>query len=692
MASSNPPQQTHIHNSLTAAAARPFVTQLSSGGPTNTKKQRVLLRVKRSRHTKGQRGDITPTVSINTALSSSLLEQHRSEDDHHPEEVEEGPAKKRKMDDSTTEIIRLALPTGGNHNPKRKCHETNELASRLSSAVSLYAEADETATTEQLQQPSTPIRGDVKELPISSKTPMKPKRSAIFRKLTDLRKLLHTEDGAANNRDDDDYCKTNTQYEQFRVVDVKLQDTTDSYENNGMISQDFTLQEGTGPRLSRTRPRPNADDQDYYCGGGKKPENKRRKIGLVVEQSRIMSERELWDNTVIAKINASSSEGMSNELLLSEDAASIIDYSLQTLFNQRGGSVFPFLSSLKLDQRLGFVEGTAKGRSMINYKSLEGNSRTVLHYAALWGDVKGIYAALEMGADPTVVDALGHNPAALAELNGHEDALMALLQAEIHTNKDAACTTEDDYYYEVYCLEDDESGGAAAEISSHNVSSAPSQVKVPRDVNNSSPNASSFTTSDSEANNNLMDSPPDLIRMDDHRMSEEEDESCPLIELRNGFGYWNEQGELILEASSGTRQPSSAASSVACAAADDVSDDSSEASIDYPDEEKSDDEIRDDNHPAFDFGNLGSDYEDYLDADAHIARAYDSDDDSDCAGWKLDFRNRFVGSITNGGIQGDNNSEEDELVSGGFATMNRGWEYSDGMSESDDEYTGPMLG
>lgn len=549
------------------------------------------------------------------------------------------------------------------------------MASRLSSAVSLYA--DETAgIDDNNNRPSTPVRGDGAEMP-RSKTPVKPKRSAIFRKLNDLRKLLHAEGDDEDERGNDAYCKIDGDCvgERFRVVDVKLHDTTvDSPREEGVITQDV-IREGTGPRLPRTRPRPEVDDE---TDGGRRGE-KRRKIELVVEQSRIMSERELWDNTVGNHASKVSDE-------LSEDAARIIDYSLQTLCSQRGGSVFPFLSSLKLDQRLGFVPGTARGSRMINYKSTEGNSRTVLHYAALWGDVKGIYAALEMGADPTVVDALGHNPAALAELNGHEDALMALLQAEIHTNKDAR--TEDDYYYEVYCLEDDESG--AAEISSHNVSSAPSQVKVPRDDNNSSPNASSFTTSDSEANN-IMDSPPDLIRMDDHRMSEEEDESCPLIELRNGFGYWNEQGELILEAS-GTKQPSSAASSVACAAADDVSD-SSEASIDYPDEdeEKSDDEIRDDNHPAFDFGNLGSDYEDYFDADAR-ARAYESDDDSDCAGWKLDFRNRFVGGTTIGGIGGDGNSEEDELISGGFATTNRDWDYSDGMSESDDEYTGPMLG
>jgi hypothetical protein len=117
-----------------------------------------------------------------------------------------------------------------------------------------------------------------------------------------------------------------------------------------------------------------------------------------------------------------------------------------------------------------------------------------------------------------------------------------------------------------------------------------------------------------------------------------------------------------------------------------------DASIDYPDEE-SDEEVRD-NYAGDHLDALGSDYDDYFDADARDMSAYSSDDDSE-AGWRLDFRNRSVP----GNGAGDREEEfDEELSSGGFGTNRNslhGWTYSRGMvdGESDDEeYAGPMLG
>ena len=555
------------------------------------------------------------------------------------EEESSKPVKKRKVDNARNpETIRLTLPSS----PKQhKSAEEMELISRLSSAVSLYG--DETTVS---AAPSTPTRDGERDIP-SSKTPMKPKRSAIFRKLNDLRKLLHEEEEQSNDREWESKGEERNKW--LRVVDVQLQESEAEAQTN--------LQEAVGPRLQKSRPRPSCDiERDGGC-------RKRRKLGLVVEKSCTMSESEFLTNTTAGHKKSA----------LDEKSSRLISASLETLHNQRGGTIFPFLSFLKLDSRLNFVHGTPSAYQMINYKLSEGNGRTVLHYAALWGDVAGIQSALEMGADPTVVDALGHTPSALADMNAHENALMALLAAESCTAKS---DKEDDYYYEVYCLEETEH--FSSEISHQRVV-APSQVKVPNRNGAASPNASSFTTSESEA----MDSPPDLIRMDGHRMSESEDDSCQVIELQDGFGYWNEKGELILETSA--KQTSSAASSVAYA--DDVCDSSENATIDYPDDQS--DLMQDGHRTGFEFGDLGSDYGDYLDSDARL-HTLESYDDSDADGWKLDFRNRFVPTSN---IEHDDS--EGELSSGGFGTnRNRmhGWEYG-GMSDGEsDDYAGPMLG
>jgi hypothetical protein len=480
-----------------------------------------------------------------------------------------------------------------------------------------------------------------------------------------------TAEEKANASDDWD-SKGEKKSKWLRVVDVKLHD-----------SDDDTKEEGTGTRLQRMRSRPASDNgKDDAIDDCVERSGKRRKLGLVVERSCTVLESEFWTNSAANVHGAECNK-------LEEEVARLLDSSLSTLHTQGGGTVAPFLSSLKIDARLGFVSGTSRGGKIINHQfsgmDNESKGQTVLHFAAIWGDVLGVRAALEMGADPTVKNAWGYTPAALARLNGHQDIVSTLDEAEARVQK---CDKEDDFYYEVYCLEEENrSATETSELSG----SAPSQIKVVnRNGNNNSP-SSSFTTSESDTN----ESPPGLIRMDGHRMSEDEDDSCALMELRNGFGYWNEQGELILEA--GGEQQSSAASSIDYQADDGRESCSEEdASIDYPDEQsyedEEDDEIREKNSHGFDFDNLGSDYDDYLDADA--AHGYHSGDDSSDDGWKMDFRNRFVPKSQ----QHDNIDSEDELSPGGFGINQRsrmhGWNYSGGMSdvESDDEYAGPMLG
>lgn len=681
-------------------------------------KTRVLLRVKRRRR--------RPSSSLHDGNVSSLAADAAASDANDPSSGriparDSGePVKKRKVDSAEApEIIRLTLPLP-NSKRHKSCEEKEQLdlVHRLSSAVSLHGDdmtprAGGMETSTSLHTPSrrrkeiaddenrTPPEGRAVSVqdsareedpaPPRSKTPFKPKRSVIFRKMTDLRKVLLPETNAdqAVNRDDDVLwnSKGEERSKWLRVVDVKLQDSDDDEDDN----------EGVGPRLQRMRPRPSGGndprDNIHECG---EKSAKRRKLGLLVERSCTVLESEFLSATSSNAGIVSAQSVVEKSDHLGSEIVRLIDYSLTTLHNQGGGSVHPFLSFLKMDSRLGFVSGTANGSKMINHKfcgldGSDGKGRTVLHYAAIWGDTLGIHAALEMGADPTIADALGYTPSALAKLHCHQDSLSALLKAEECTKKHE---DGDEYYYEVYCLEEECKGIAET---SGNVRSAPTQVKVVNRNENNSPYASSFTTSESEA----MDSPPGLIRMDGHGMSEDEDDSCALMELRNGFGYWNEQGELILEARA--EQQSSAASSIDFRADDGRESSEEDASIDYPDEpscsceeEDDDDEIREKSSNGFHFADLGSDYDDYLDADARAHACNESDEESD-AGWRVDFRKLVVARNGVGSIQ-DVIDSEGELSTGGFATVSQrrlhGWEYSGGMSdgESDDEYVGPMLG
>ena len=52
--------------------------------------------------------------------------------------------------------------------------------------------------------------------------------------------------------------------------------------------------------------------------------------------------------------------------------------------------------------------------SFVPSREVDGKGRTVLHIAALWGDLTGVEIALEMGADPNVFDAGKSTPLELA--------------------------------------------------------------------------------------------------------------------------------------------------------------------------------------------------------------------------------------------------------------------------------------
>mmetsp|Transcript_10909 Transcript_10909/g.22747 ORF Transcript_10909/g.22747 Transcript_10909/m.22747 type:complete len:561 (+) Transcript_10909:1817-3499(+) len=525
----------------------------------------------------------------------------------------------------------------------------------------------------------------------------------------------------------------------------------------------------------------------------------------------------------------------SSSTLLPRDVRRLIDLSLASLHRQAGGTATPHLSFLRIDPRLGYVKDTPLGKRMVDHPFSgmgycdvhddcddddddirgrggtaanidvaahpeAGKGKTVLHYAAEWGDLAGVRMALDMGAEGKAVDATGATPKDLAMKGGFGDVVAALEEAKASVgvkDKDKVTDGTDgddgddgEYYYEVYCLEEE---GDASVLSTEekeknngdkpvserqrlprsspfltplgrsgkNGTSAKDSIPIGKNPSNSSSLATATTTT-TLTETDAMDSPPDLVRAPPLGLSGDDDDDycgysnscsdedlydgsngCALMELKQGFGYWNEQGELVLEARDGkrgsTRLPSDEKFARRFFHSMDGDDDSSSVMMmgdeehdsndesydgnDYPDDQTFDDDDDDDKYDQGVYpvsrqnkfsGNimdgLDSDYDDYLDADdcRRNGELIDSDDDS-VENWRMDFRNRFVPSSNL--KQSSPSAGEDNIDNGfspfhslGFDTSHHqhGWEYShntwSGSMGGDDDaesysgdYTGPML-
>eukprot|EP00579_Thalassiosira_antarctica_P011688 CAMPEP_0201909474 /NCGR_PEP_ID=MMETSP0903-20130614/1229_1 /ASSEMBLY_ACC=CAM_ASM_000552 /TAXON_ID=420261 /ORGANISM="Thalassiosira antarctica, Strain CCMP982" /LENGTH=847 /DNA_ID=CAMNT_0048444009 /DNA_START=6 /DNA_END=2549 /DNA_ORIENTATION=+ len=594
------------------------------------------------------------------------------------------------------------------------------------------------ATTNATNNHTNDMQTPQKETPAP---PTKPKRTVLFRKITDLQKRLdpmqqlsgdvHPEGSNPpleknnENATAEDATAWSSKGEEkskwLRIVDVVLKEEEDQVSSicsnesataaadggkndpmggnggeergsgdNATMGGGNIL--GSGQRVRRMRPRPTMEDDNDPGGHGGGGRKKRRKLGWVVEQSRTVLESEFW-NGPTATANTSSSSTNTNHNTLDPEVLRLIEYSLSALHQQGGGSIAPHLSFLKNDPRLQFVADTPKGRRMVNHalatttagfcgstmntnQEEGGRGRTVLHIAALWGDLSGITTALEMGADPTIFDGHNKTPAGLARMiqaksgvytggcsNHYDDVVSALVEgekrsvAEKNIRSDGNDGGEEEYYYEVYCLETENESGEAEKGGI--VSSDGSAEEKKDDSNPSSKTKSPFLQ--------YTDSIPDLERSSG--LSEEDDDdtnnssgmrgNCALIELQKGFGYWNERGELILEAAAGDGGGDKSLSAKEederfvqrfyhDGKMEDGDDSMGGGSGNYDDEEHdSNDEGYDGNDYPNDDASIGINseggYDDYRDADAYShASGCSDDDDSTENDWKSDFRNRFV--------------------------------------------------
>lgn len=505
-----------------------------------------------------------------------------------------------------------------------------------------------------------------------SQAPLKPKRTVIFRKITDLRKCLNNlqeqqqpgespsqstmEAVQEGNKKEDWSSKGGEQEKWLRIVDVRLEadeeDVSSCSDNSGDYCGDTT-----GPRVRRMRTRP-SDTEEGGENNHNRRTKKRRKLGVAVEHSQTVLESAFWGNMNAEKFHA-------EDCVLDPEVLRLIDYSLASLHYQNGGSVFPHLSFLRVDPRLGFVANTPRGKQMVNRQYhgtgnglADGRGRTVLHFAALWGDIAGVRAAIDMGADPTILDGQGLTPVDLAKLYGRKDVTSALMvenDAKLNAKKNGDHGTEDaDYYYELYCLEegDDKAGKENGTEEEKKDDDREDDITPVGKNQRSSPIGT--------------DSPPSLARAKNW----DEDEDDYRFELSEGFGGWTEQGELILEACEKSKE----------------NDDAFVQRL-YHNQGIGDDEsMVDDEHDSNDERYDGNDYpddddddqlfDDYQDADADYYRDGYSDDESDDGGWKLDFRKRNVqrsavnldyDSDEEGEYTGPMYGKRQETMNGGFA-------------------------
>jgi len=151
---------------------------------------------------------------------------------------------------------------------------------------------------------------------------------------------------------------------------------------------------------------------------------------------------------------------------LDAQTVQLLNYSLSSIQKQNGGSIVHYLSFLKSDNRLAYNTNTERAKLIVNHTYLPshelipevdvknsshllGKGRTILHYAALYGDFIGVTTLLnDMGANPTMKDDDGNTP---AMLGGYKAVVDVLKEGEKRWNASTKDGKDDDgeYYYEV---------------------------------------------------------------------------------------------------------------------------------------------------------------------------------------------------------------------------------------------------
>ena len=317
---------------------------------------------------------------------------------------------------------------------------------------------------------------------------------------------------------------------------------------------------------------------------------------------------EFWNSVASATANeaaaaTTTSTSSNNKRLILDPATRAVDTSLRKVFHHEK-TVLQHLTYLRTDPLLLSVAqpppppplsiastsrpaaasgggGGGKWMTWLNHRgsASQNNTGTILHAAAIFNDVDGARLALELGIDATVVDGDDHTALAVAETVGSTGVVTLLQSSAVgghghgHGHGHGALEDEDDdadYVFDVYCLAGARESARERDDWDNWMSPADRVRARATSGDRRDPNehhseevvdgegvtkrSSSSTPVGNDAHGNhkgnttslRKSSSPDMSGSDDNNSSSDADE-CR-VEIKGGMGYWNERGELVLEA------------------------------------------------------------------------------------------------------------------------------------------------
>ena len=332
-----------------------------------------------------------------------------------------------------------------------------------------------------------------------------------------------------------------------RVVDARICRRDSNYDDDDSNDNGTSIEDSIAART----------DRDRSSSDPAAPRRKRARLVLDIVTARdvtggdcdsdklVNSGVEFW-KSVASEDDTGDGDAGSSGTPIMDPVTRAVDVSLQAVFRHEK-TVTQHLIYLQMDS---LVLSTAQPRSerwvkLLNHTSSSakaggGATGTVLHAAAIFNDLDGARCALDLGIDPSLPDGDGHTALFIAETVG-SSGVVALLSSHVgmndygNDNRQDEDEDDSDYVFDVYCL----AGTKESARERDDWDAWDESMGRPSSFNDRPDKRKEINGDDSTKIQS-----DDAARGDSSRNIEEE---CR-VEIKGGVGYWNEAGELVLEA------------------------------------------------------------------------------------------------------------------------------------------------